>query len=275
MFKSLSVFVRSFPLSVILWKVKCRILKIKIPDLKKWQASFNEKNGIEIGGASAIFNSTGYFPVYPVVKGLDGVNFSSSTMWEGALKEGNHFNFDGKYGHQFILEGVKMDRISSDSYDFLLSCNNLEHLANPIAAVIEWKRIIKKNGVMLLILPRKEANFDHRRPFTTIDHLLQDYKNKTGEDDLTHLEEILKLHDLNRDSQAGSFENFKSRCENNIENRGIHHHVFNQNLLSQMAEFCQLKVLSQYTSLSDHFILLQKEGEGLSKSSEDYGFSSD
>lgn len=262
-FRSFFVFVKSFPFPVILWKVKCKISKIKIPNLKRWQAPFIDKKGIEIGGPSGIFHSSGYFPIYPIVKGLDGVNFSSTTMWEGDLKEGNHFDFEGRYGHQFILEGEKMDRINSDSYDFLLSCNNLEHLANPIAAVLEWKRIIQHNGVILLILPNREANFDHRRPFTTIDHLLQDYKNNTGEDDLTHLDEVLKLHDLNRDPQAKTFENFKNRCENNIDNRGLHHHVFNQELLSQVAEFCHLKVLLQYTSLSDHFILLEKEGEEL------------
>lgn len=259
MLRSLPVLVRNFPFPVIVWKVKCKIFNRKIPELKGWQKSFIEKNGIEIGGPSAIFQSTGYLPLYPVIKNLDGVNFSSSTMWEGHLKEGNHFNFGGKYGYQFILEGVQMDTIDNNSYDFLLSCNSLEHIANPIAAVLEWKRVIKPDATILLILPRKEANFDHRRSFTTIEHLVQDYENKTGEDDLTHLEEILQLHDLKRDLQAKTFKNFKSRGENNIGNRGIHHHIFNQNLLSQLAGFCNLKVLLQYTSLSDHFILLQKK----------------
>lgn len=258
MLRSLSVLIRNFPFSVIVWKVKCKIFNRKIPDLKRWQEPFIEKNGIEIGGPSAIFHSKGYLPLYPVIKNLDGVNFSTSTMWEVHLKEGNHFNFGGKYGNQFILEGVQMGIIDSNSYDFLLSCNNLEHIANPIAAMLEWKRVIKANATMLIILPRKEVNFDHRRSFTTIEHLVQDYENKTGEDDLTHLEEILQLHDLRRDVQAKTFKNFKNRGENNITKRGLHHHVFNQNLLSQIAGFCDLKVLLQYTSLSDHFILFQK-----------------
>ena len=100
-------------------------------------------------------------------------------------------------------------------------------MANPLAAIFEWKRILKKEGVLLLILPKKEANFDHRRPDTTTQHLIDDYNNRTNEDDKTHLNEILQMHDLRRDPQAKSYENFKKRCNDNVINRCMHHHVFN------------------------------------------------
>ncbi|MGH2649529.1 MAG: methyltransferase domain-containing protein [Ginsengibacter sp.] len=144
------------------------------------------------------------------------------------------------------------------SYDFVLSCNNLEHMANPLKAVLEWKRILKKDGVMILVLPNKEANFDHKRPYTSIEHLINDYNSKTAEDDMTHLIEILKLHDLKRDPQARFYDNFVARCNDNFKNRCMHHHVFNQQLLKNIMEFCNLKVSQQYTSYTDHFILATK-----------------
>ncbi len=258
MIKSIKVLFQSFPLYVITWKIKCKIFKIKIPQLLKWQQPFAGKNGIEIGGPSAIFNSSGYLPLYPIIENLDGVNFSKKTEWEGDISEGENYHFGNKTGHQFILEGGKLDSIENDKYDFLLSCNNLEHIANPIATLFNWKRTLKEKGTLLLILPNKIANFDHRRPYTQMHHLIEDYKNQIEETDLTHLEEILKFHDLSRDPKARPFEKFENRCKNNFTNRCIHHHVFDQSLLSELAIYCGFKVLIQHSSYSDHFILLEK-----------------
>src|SRR5205823_5298371 len=44
--------------------------------------------------------------------------------------------------------------------------------------------------------------------------------------DMTHLEEVLALHDLRRDPGAGSAAQFAARCRANIVHRGMHHHVF-------------------------------------------------
>ena len=242
MLKSVKVFLASTPLRLIVRKLLNKIFHIKIPGLKKWQQHLHDKQGIEIGGPSALFNPAGYLPVYNIINSLDGVNFSTSTVWEGKLTEGNNFRYHNKTGHQFIAEGRHLPGIPDDTYDFLLSCNNLEHMANPIAALLEWRRIIKNGGALLLILPNKVSNFDHKRPYTGFDHLLKDYTNNTGEDDLTHLEEILELHDLSRDLQARPHSFFKERCHNNFTNRCLHHHVFNEDLIRQMMNYCKLEM---------------------------------
>ena len=122
----------------------------------------------------------------------------------------------------------------------------------------EWKRIIKGNGLILLILPNKASNFDHKRSSTTLQHLINDYENETTEGDITHLEEILQLHDLSRDPMAGNFNEFKIRCLNNINIRGMHHHVYDLNLLKSVLDYCNLQTLLKYSSKTDHFILAQK-----------------
>ena len=216
------------------------------------------RRGIEIGGPSKMLQGNGYCPVYPLLSGLDGVNFSNSTVWEGKIEEGNHFKYDiGGIGYQYISEGNDLSRIKDNTYELLISCNNLEHMANPIATLKEWERILADKGLMLLILPNKKSNFDHKRPDTTLEHLIDDYKQHVGEDDLTHLDEILTLHDLNRDPLAKSFENFKLRCMDNFNNRCMHHHVFSQQTLSGMAHFTGMKIKLSYSSPSDHFILLE------------------
>ncbi|MEO6732490.1 MAG: methyltransferase domain-containing protein [Ferruginibacter sp.] len=259
MFHTLKVFLTSFSPKVIVWKVACKVLGIKIPRHNEWKNILANKCGVEIGGPSPIYQSTGFLPIYPFLKSLDGVNFSNSTIWEGKLSEGHFYKYQGKTGYQYIAEGSSLPMIEDNKYDFVLSCNNLEHIANPIAAVNEWKRIIKNGGSILLILPNKLANFDHKRPYTTIEHLVDDFKKNISEDDMTHVEEILSLHDLKKDPQAGDYKKFEERCYDNYTNRCMHHHVFHQGLLKEVFNYCNMDVKLQYSSMSDHFILAVKK----------------
>jgi len=55
---------------------------------------------------------------------------------------------------------------------------------------------------------------------------MTDYANNVGEDDLTHLPEILALHDLSRTKRRHLRNNSTSRCLDNIFQEAIHHHVF-------------------------------------------------
>ncbi len=80
----------------------------------------------------------------------------------------------------------------------------LEHAANPLRVLYEWKRILKNSGTILIVLPHKAATFDHRRPSTSFEHIKADFDSNVDESDLTHLDEILALHDLKLDPWAGS-----------------------------------------------------------------------
>ena len=173
---------------------------------------FLGKSGIEIGGPSQVFSRRGIFPVYPIVKALDNCNFANNTVWDGSIHQGQTFRFDrGKSaGVRHVVEAGSMDSIPSASYDFVLSSHMLEHTANPIRALIEWKRLLKDRGTLVLILPDKKRTFDHRRPVTTLAHLINDFNFGMMEDDLTHLPEILAMHDLARDPDARGMDSFKA-----------------------------------------------------------------
>ena len=94
------------------------------------------------------------------------------------------------------MDATDLNKIPDLSYEFILSSNCLEHVANPIKALKEWVRVLKGDSLILLVLPSKEYTFDHNRPITKFKHLIEDYNNDTKESDLTHLDEILKSHDL-------------------------------------------------------------------------------
>jgi len=219
------------------------------------------KAGLEIGGPSEIFSKGGLLPLYSYIKCLDNCNFSSETTWQGQLKEGYTFKYDENHssGFQFILDTTDLNKIPSAKYDFLLSCHVIEHIANPIKALFEWIRVLKDGGILVLIVPHKDGTFDHNRSITHFNHILDDYKQGIKENDLTHLEEILELHDLGADKGVQSYSQFKDRSLNNFENRCLHHHVFNSVLAVKLLDFAKLQILSAEAVYPCHIILVAQK----------------
>ena len=111
--------------------------------------------GIEIGGPSVPFEL-----IYKISEQCDGVNYSVTTVWGDNSKK--EYEWEGKaIGKQIIAEATDLSRIPSNKYDFVLSSNNLEHVANPLKAIYEFIRVIKNNGIIILLLPDKNNTFDH------------------------------------------------------------------------------------------------------------------
>ncbi len=215
------------------------------------------KHGIEIGGPSRAFSARGIFPVYPIVGSLDNCNFSNATVWEGEIEEGRTFKFDRNKpaGSQFVAEASEMGRFPSAAYDFVLASHVLEHIANPIRALSEWKRLLRDHGALVLLLPHKDKTFDHRRPVTTLEHLIADFNEEVTEADMTHLPEILSLHDLGRDPEAGEAEDFKARSMSNFQSRCLHHHVFDTDLAVRLVRHMGLEIRA-VDVIQPHHILL-------------------
>ena len=207
---------------------------------------FNNKKGLEIGGPSGIF-SENFMPIYDIPSQIDGCNYSTVNLWHIEACTGYYNYYKGKHGIGYVLDGTNLKDIGNETYDFVLASHNLEHIANPLKAVKEWKRVLKKGGALLLILPDRRFTFDRNREVVDFKHLIEDYENDTSENDLSHLKEVLEFHDLSLDINAGLDPSaFRKRCENNYEIRGMHHHVFDQNSLKQIAIFFKMEILCQY-----------------------------
>lgn len=204
------------------------------------------KNGLEIGGPSNGFRRSGALPLYRYAARMDNCNFSAETVWEGAIDDSIPFTPEPESGAgtQYVREATGLSGIANQTYDFVCSSHALEHVANPLRALEEWKRVLRPGGILVLVLPHKHSAFDHRRPVTTLDHLVEDYRRGVGEDDLTHCDEILELHDLSLDLDAGDFEAFRERSLQNESNRCLHHHVFDEELVVRMAGYAGFETLS-------------------------------
>jgi len=222
---------------------------------------FQSGIGLEIGGPSGIFRRKSIIPVYPVAARIDNCNFGSHTVWEGVINEGETFVFNKKRapGRQIVAEGSNLQCIGSSFYDFVLSSHCIEHLANPLLGLAEWIRVLKDHGLLVLVFPHKDGAFDHRRPVTSLEHLIQDFDNQTNEGDLTHLEEILELHDLSKDPGAGDIEAFRERSKRNLENRCLHHHVFDTRLAIETVNYMGLQILAVELFKPFHIIIIAKK----------------
>lgn len=234
--------------------IRARAFTLAAPELRG-------KNGLEIGGYSQVFSPKGIFPAYTLAGQLDNCNFGNLTVWEGQIQSGQTFQFapDKPAGRQYVLEATDMHAIGDARYDFVLSSHVLEHTANPLRALSEWLRVLKSGGLLIMLLPHKDGTFDHRRPVTPLAHLVADFKRNMGEDDLTHLDEILALHDLARDPEAGDFATFQARSSRNAENRCFHHHVFDTAAGVSLLDHMGLQVLAVEAMRPMHIVLLARK----------------
>lgn len=207
---------------------------------------------VDIGGPSDLF-----YPIYDITGQMDIVNFSMQNTW-GTLSSDYHYK-DRLMGKVIEQDATDLNDIQDETYDVVLSSNNLEHIANPLKAVKEWIRILKQEGMLIILVPAKEYTFDHKRKIVSFSHLLDDFKNDVKEDDLTHLDEILSLHDLSMDPPAGTFDQFQERSMKNFENRCLHQHVFDCDVLKQIANYFNMEILFANEQYFTNWMLVAKK----------------
>jgi SAM-dependent methyltransferase len=211
----------------------------------------NNKFGVEIGGPS----STGNI-IYENAGNIDNIIFSNNTIWSNHTEEYNYYN--NKKGKVIISDAVNISLIQDESYEFLFSSHCLEHIANPLKAINEWLRIIKNDGYIIIIVPEKSLCFDHKRNYSKFSTLLSQYEKNVGEDDLSTLPEILINHDLTRDPCAGDLGQFTKRCLDNINNRCLHHYVYNDELLKEICNYFKCEFIYNETIGIDRWFIMKK-----------------
>jgi SAM-dependent methyltransferase len=251
--------IRSQGIASIPREIVRRIFKIKTKGFKDNIHLFQGRYGLEIGGPSSFFNRGRLFPLYPLVR-LDNCIFSTNIIWGGQTNDEHYFyDRDQPSGNQYICDATDMKIVPSGKYDFVIASHVLEHIANPIKALRECMRVVKENGIVILVIPQKERTFDHKRPVTTLEHLIQDDKNNTPENDLTHLPEILELHDLKRDSVSKDRTYFEKKCKENAIHRYMHQHVFDKQLAVDLVSYMGLQVLSVEIKRPYHIFLIAQK----------------
>jgi SAM-dependent methyltransferase len=86
------------------------------------------------------------------------------------------------YGHASFLP------FRDNSLDYVVACHVLEHVANPVAAFAEWYRVLRPGGIIYLVVPDRRFNWDHPRPLTSVEHMLDDFSRGITACDETHID---------------------------------------------------------------------------------------
>lgn len=243
--------------------VRDRLAPVRPSFAEPLATALRDRHGLEIGGPSRLFRPSGGLPAYDWLTRVDNVNFASTTAWESNAAEGGAFHFHPARmpGRQYVREAGDLKGLGDTSYDIVLSSHCLEHLANPLRALREWRRVVRPGGNLLLALPDPRHTFDHRRPVTTLAHLKEDESADRTENDLTHLSEVLALHDLQRDPDAGSPAEFRTRSERNALHRCLHHHVFDLALVRAMLAETGWHVIATETLRPMHLVAWARRDE--------------
>lgn len=212
-----------------------------------------DKNGIEFGGPTELFyNSIFNMMLYNHVN-LDGGNIFENNYFQNNIDE-NNYTYGGKVGRQYNIDCTSEYDIKKieKKYDFILTSHVIEHIANPIKTLLSWNEILKNDGYILSIIPDYKFCFDRNRPLTTIKHLIDDYNNNINENDITHIEEQLKLHDWS----MGGHKDFNNLCKNNEQTRVVHHHTFDFQLCKELFEYCGYKNIITYKQDELNIVIL-------------------
>lgn len=233
---------RSIPMVVTLYGYFLKFKTGQSRGFRLHSKFFSNLTVLEIGGPSQIFESKGAFPLYGIVASVDNSNYSNSTFWS-SINEGYNFKYGkNEVGYQFVQDATEMGRVESEKYGMVISSHVIEHIANPIKALNEWKRIVRINGYLVLIVPHKDGTYDRNRPITTLRHIIGDFTNGTTEDDETHFQEVLDMHDLTVDTTVSNYDSHRERTLNNSSTRIVHHHVFNSLLVAQILNELKFKI---------------------------------
>jgi SAM-dependent methyltransferase len=206
-----------------------------------------DARGLEIGGPSALFCANGLLPVYPIVRSVDGVQWATETIWH-TLEATDGYRPEGKRsGELYVLDATELGSLADGSYDVVLLSHVLEHIANPLRALEAWRRVSCPGGHLLLVVPHMAGTFDHRRPLTPLRHMIEDFEHEVGEDDLTHLDETLRLHDRNRDAELADRHAWTERRRGNAVTRVLHHHTFTTPGLLQLLDYAGVELVAVET----------------------------
>lgn len=168
-------------------------------------------SGLEVGAAA----SPAIVPVGCQVTYVDKYDESSLA----SDPELAHLRFRGP---DIIDRAETLEKIPSQSQDFVLAFSVLEHVQDPLAALQAFARVLKPGGCAVLSVPDKRRYApDMQRPLTPFAHFLRDFREGPQVSVREHFEDVARSwHGLS----GAAYDDFVS---SSIERDGhCHFHVW-------------------------------------------------
>jgi hypothetical protein len=163
-----------------------------------------------------------------------------------------------------IDDAETLATVADGQFDFLVAAHVIEHMRNPIGALVNWLRVVRDGGLVYLIVPDKRRTFDRLRVRTTLEHMVLDYEQPSRERDFEHfLDYAVFVHHAMTDQAIGEASRLRDI------DYSIHFHVFLPQDVVRLAQWIDGHVtpvrIAEGPALSpalDEFHLLLRKGAG-------------
>jgi SAM-dependent methyltransferase len=100
---------------------------------------------------------------------------------------------DPKYIVDLDTQGLSP--LADESQDFAIINHVIEHVANPIATILEVTRVLRSGGYAVISAPDMRFTFDKDRALTSWEHLVGEYESNTTEiSDAHYLDFLHAVH---------------------------------------------------------------------------------
>lgn len=176
--------------------------------------------------------------------------------------------YPGSRHPDIISDSERFDSVVSETFDFVVANHVLEHVTDPIGALMEWHRILKPGGLLFISLPDKRYIFDFARKRTPLSHLEADHQSIA--DPQTRNEcHLLEWAEHVEGLQPGSVEFEEWVAEQRRIGFAVHNHVWVlQDLLDVVTHLrdrhrvaFQLAAWSNTSVLGNEFNLLLRKAD--------------
>lgn len=142
------------------------------------------------------------------------------------------FGSDPGFPQPDIVADLDHDRLSAlaaGSQDFVIASHVLEHVANPLALLVDIHRVLVPKGRLVLLLPDRHRTFDRDRTPTPLSHLIDEYRRDVREVDDDHVLDFMVgvRRSFGDDRPASAFTASAMADEIEIHRRrSVHAHVW-------------------------------------------------
>jgi SAM-dependent methyltransferase len=136
-----------------------------------------------------------------------------------------------------IDDGEKLANFAPASQDFIVACHFLEHCQDPIGALETFRRVLKPDGTLFLVIPDKTYTFDKNRPSTPLEHVMRDHEEGPLWSREAHYREYAEKVELAPNDSA-----IRERAQQLMDmDYSIHFHVWTKGELLHMLDTVNAK----------------------------------
>ncbi|MBB5772974.1 SAM-dependent methyltransferase [Brevundimonas vesicularis] len=176
-----------------------------------------------------------------------------------------YFGVDAVSGGDTFIDAQTFAGIPASSADFIISAHVIEHLLDPIGAILAAARVLKRGGQMILVAPERTKTFDQLRPDTTLDHLIADALDGGAGTRLDAYREHVRFVHPFLTGEAIPDKDVDAHAERLLSaGMDIHVHAWGLDALTELVEHCcRITTLSVECALSvgnENAFVLRKRG---------------